>query len=79
MPEIYIEPAVFDGEEIASAKRVETPRASVEWRKRGFAEVEMALTVEEASREACRCLRCDIEFTQPEEKSPQKAGGGKTA
>ncbi len=79
MPEIYIEPAVFDGEEIASAKRVVTPRASVEWRKRGFAEVEMALTVEEASREACRCLRCDIEFTQPEEKSPQKAGGGKTA
>ena len=64
LPQIYIEPTKLqEGEEIA-AKRVETPRASVEWRKRNFAEVEVTLSHEEATREAHRCLRCDLEFTQ---------------
>ena len=79
MPKVYVEPAVVDEEEVGSAKRVETPRASVEWRKRGFAEVEMALTAEEATREASRCLRCDLEFTRPKEEVHEKAAGGKTA
>ena len=79
MPKVYVEPAVVDEEEVGSAKRVETPRASVEWRKRGFAEVEMALTAEEATREASRCLRCDLEFTRPKEEVHEKAVGGKTA
>ena len=45
-------------------KRVELPRAPVAWRRRGFAEVEMAFAAEEARREACRCYRCDLEFTR---------------
>lgn len=78
LPKIYVEPAPECESEIDSTKRVETPRASVEWRKRGFAEVEMALTVEEAMHESCRCLRCDLEFTQPEENDNEKAAGGKS-
>ncbi|MGQ9560345.1 MAG: NADH-ubiquinone oxidoreductase-F iron-sulfur binding region domain-containing protein [Candidatus Oleimicrobiaceae bacterium] len=61
LPKVYV-PPVPVSEEIAAARRVETPRASVEWRKRGFAEVEMSLTPEEAAREASRCLRCDLDF-----------------
>jgi NADH:ubiquinone oxidoreductase subunit F (NADH-binding)/NADPH-dependent glutamate synthase beta subunit-like oxidoreductase/(2Fe-2S) ferredoxin len=64
LPQIYIESGELrEGEEIA-AKRVETPRASVEWRKRNFAEVEVTLSHEEATRETHRCLRCDLEFTE---------------
>ena len=32
-----------------------------------ISEVEGALTVENAEGEARRCLRCDLEFTQPKE------------
>jgi len=78
LPEIYV-PAPEDidpfDEHIA---RVETPRADVQWRKRGFVEVEMSLTVDEAKRESGRCLRCDLEFTKPQEideEQPVIAGG----
>jgi NADH-quinone oxidoreductase subunit F len=70
LPEIYIEPAEVS--ETAPTKRVEIPRALVEWRRRGFAEVEMVLNTEEARREASRCLRCDLEFTIPADKEDQK-------
>lgn len=72
LPEIYIESPMRDEEEISSMKRVELPRASVEWRRRGFAEVEMSLTVEEARCEALRCYRCDLEFTQLKEKEEKE-------
>jgi NADH-quinone oxidoreductase subunit F len=35
---------------------------SMEDRLSGFAEVEMGYTGEQAFREACRCLRCDIQI-----------------
>jgi NADH-quinone oxidoreductase subunit F len=67
LPEIYVEPVeISEEEEMELLQRVVIPRASVEWRKRGFAEVEMSLTEEEAQKEAQRCLRCDLEFTQPD-------------
>lgn len=80
LPEKYIEPApeCENKTETDVTKRVKTPRASVEWRKRGFAEVEMALTIEEATREACRCLRCDLEFTQPKDNIYKKTAGEKS-
>ncbi len=65
LPEVYIAP--FETDDVLKTGRVETPRASVAWRKRNFAEVEVSLSVEEASCEAKRCLRCDLEFTQPQE------------
>ena len=63
LPTEYVEPAPMESEGPPQLHRVETPRASVEWRKRNFAEVEVTLSPEEAHREASRCLRCDLEFT----------------
>ena len=47
-------------------------------RKENFDEVELSFTVEDATKEARRCLRCDLEFTQPKEgetASPATVGG----
>jgi hypothetical protein len=77
LPQIYVEPAPACDQPPEAGKRVETPRASVQWRKRGFAEFEMSLTVKEATREACSCISCDIEFTKPpaSEKKQIQVGG----
>jgi len=76
LPRIYIEPIEVEDEDTSQVGRVETPRASVDWRKRNFAEVEVSLSVEEAMCEAKRCLRCDLEFTQPQEiDEPQVIAG----
>jgi NADH-quinone oxidoreductase subunit F len=77
LPKIYIPPVGRVEESAGQVRRVETPRAMVQWRKRGFAEVEMSLTVDEATLEACRCLRCDLEFTEPKkaEKVEVPVGG----
>jgi NADH-quinone oxidoreductase subunit F len=76
IPTEYIEPASagVDGT-TSAADRVETPRASVQWRKRNFAEVEVTLSPNEAHREAGRCLRCDLEFTRPVELDEATVGG----
>ncbi len=68
LPRIHVEPGEAAGEEGQNG-RVETPRAPADWRRRNFSEVEVALSVDEARREASRCLRCDLEFTTPGEKS----------
>jgi hypothetical protein len=59
--------------EIDSSPRAETPRVPAEWRKRNFAEVEVSFSAEEARREARRCLRCDLEFTQPKTETQEAA------
>ena len=64
LPEVFLEPIRTDSTESEQTHRVETLRAPAAWRKRNFAEVEVSLSVEEATREAGRCLRCDLEFTQ---------------
>jgi len=71
LPKRYVEPVQMDPEKMAQLERVETPRASVEWRKRNFAEVEVTLSIDEATHEACRCLRCDLEFTKPKEEAAE--------
>jgi NADH-quinone oxidoreductase subunit F len=63
LPKVFVEPVGID-QEMQQLNRAETPRAPAEWRKRSFAEVEVALSVEEAMNEARRCLRCDLEFTK---------------
>jgi NADH-quinone oxidoreductase subunit F len=65
LPRHYIPPPQTNGQDGQSRKRVEMPRVSMQSRQRSFAEVEMALSVDEARYEARRCLRCDLEFTQP--------------
>ncbi|HUW19743.1 MAG TPA: NADH-ubiquinone oxidoreductase-F iron-sulfur binding region domain-containing protein [Sedimentisphaerales bacterium] len=67
LPEIFVEPAALGGEEYQEAARSEPATLPAKSRKKNFAEVEMTLSVEQATREARRCLRCDLEFTQPKQ------------
>jgi NADH-quinone oxidoreductase subunit F len=69
LPMVFV-PPVPETETEGVGERAEMPRAPAEWRKRNFAEVEVTFSVEEAGREARRCLRCDLEFTQPEPPEP---------
>jgi NADH-quinone oxidoreductase subunit F len=64
LPKVFVPPIEVNFEEIQKVKRVETPRAPSDWRRRNFAEVEVTLSEEEAYYEARRCLRCDLEFTK---------------
>ncbi|MFH1999284.1 MAG: FAD-dependent oxidoreductase, partial [Planctomycetota bacterium] len=77
LPKVYVEPAKkkIDEETGDLVSRCETPRAPADWRKRNFAEVEVSFSVDEAAREACRCLRCDLEFTMKdnEDQAEQEA------
>jgi NADH-quinone oxidoreductase subunit F len=66
LPHIHVPPLEISEGELAQSPRAETPRAPAEYRRRGFDEVEKSLTEDEACREARRCLRCDLEFTQIE-------------
>jgi NADPH-dependent glutamate synthase beta subunit-like oxidoreductase len=68
-------PPPGDATDPARGGRIETPRASVDWRTRNFAEVEVTLSVDEARAEAARCLRCDLEFVDEEAETPQAVGG----
>jgi len=67
LPQVYIEPIEVEIEDISTIDRTKVPRISVEKRRRNFTEVESALSVTAATQEASRCLRCDLEFTQPKE------------
>jgi NADPH-dependent glutamate synthase beta subunit-like oxidoreductase len=77
-PQVFVEPAAgaesFDG-----APRAVPPTLPVESRMKNSAEVELTLSAEEAARESCRCLRCDLRFTQPagQEPTPAASGGRK--
>jgi NADH-quinone oxidoreductase subunit F len=73
----YIDPPEEIDESVSRDERVETPRASVDWRKRNFAEVEVGLSIAEAHCEASRCLRCDLEFAE-RASSETRADGGST-
>ncbi|MCX5906737.1 MAG: FAD-dependent oxidoreductase [Deltaproteobacteria bacterium] len=64
LPEVFVEPVPVSDPEITSARRVEPHWIPAESRVRSMAEVEQTLSAEEAAREARRCLRCDLDFTQ---------------
>ena len=64
LPSVFIEPAVVSDEELEDAERVEPATLNAKSRKKNFSEVEMTFSAEQAVREARRCLRCDLEFTQ---------------
>ncbi|MBN2317288.1 MAG: FAD-dependent oxidoreductase [Sedimentisphaerales bacterium] len=71
LPDVFVEPAVVDQQDLDNASRAEPPTLAAKSRKKSFAEVEMTLSAEQAAREARRCLRCDLDFTrrQQEEKT----------
>ncbi|RJP75557.1 MAG: hypothetical protein C4524_11745 [Candidatus Zixiibacteriota bacterium] len=78
-PRHYIEPSNLSEEELARIRRAEPPRVPPEVRRRSFAEVEMSLSVHDATTEARRCLRCDLDFTHhmKPESSPAETSEGK--
>ncbi|MDD5426561.1 MAG: FAD-dependent oxidoreductase [candidate division Zixibacteria bacterium] len=71
LPRVFVEPVLVDQGRIPD-NRAETPRAPAEWRRRNFAEVEVSFSIREATAEAYRCLRCDLEFTKPKEPEVKK-------
>jgi NADH-quinone oxidoreductase subunit F len=60
-PSRYIRPVELSEEEIAEAGRPEMPTLPPEKRIKNFEEVSMGFTEAMATREARRCLRCDLE------------------
>jgi NADH:ubiquinone oxidoreductase subunit F (NADH-binding)/NADPH-dependent glutamate synthase beta subunit-like oxidoreductase/(2Fe-2S) ferredoxin len=74
-PAVFVDP---DGSAEPGSARADCPTVPVEERRNSFVEVERPLCEEEARREAGRCLRCDLEFTQREvnpELQQQTSGG----
>lgn len=57
-------PSTVNLEEYAQARRPGTPRLPLNLREGTFREVELGFDQETASREAARCLRCDLEWLQ---------------
>jgi NADH-quinone oxidoreductase subunit F len=66
LPSVYVAPAADQSDDEVTPARVKAPERPVAERVRGFAEVEMSINEHAAVCEARRCLRCDLEFTQPE-------------
>ncbi|RPI59798.1 MAG: 4Fe-4S ferredoxin, partial [Planctomycetaceae bacterium] len=62
LPEIYVSPV--DAGDMEGVERVEAPKLALEKRRKNFMEVECAVTAGAAKTEACRCLRCDLEYTE---------------
>ena len=68
LPDYYIESAEVPDEELEYGRRAHPPARRVEARLADpSAEAGLSLSAEDASREARRCLRCDLEFTEPKE------------
>lgn len=73
VPKVYIEPIQVDELKQSQAIRPELPRVPIERRKKSFIEVERSMSEADAEHEALRCLRCDLDFTQPQQtESPEK-------
>ena len=66
LPSVYIPPFQVPDEDDAPVARAHGPELPVEQRRCSFAEVELCLQEPAALGEARRCLRCDLEFTEPE-------------
>ncbi len=66
LPVVYVEPVQLPDEDAEPAARVRPPELPVKERAKCFAEVELAVSEQAAHCEARRCLRCDLDFTQPE-------------
>jgi NADH-quinone oxidoreductase subunit F len=65
LPTEYIAPFSMEEEEGETPGRAQPPHLPVEARTKNFREVDLCFSEDHALCEARRCLRCDIEFTQP--------------
>jgi NADH-quinone oxidoreductase subunit F len=77
VPTVYVKPVEPTAIAPDQAGRVEPPMASIESRRRTFAEVENTISEENARREAGRCLRCDLEFTQVTQEETHSLATGR--
>ena len=75
VPGHYILPSGLSDEELNEIRRVVPSTVDMRYRTASFVEVEQTLSEDEAAREARRCLRCDLEFTQPAEENAARIGG----
>jgi NADH-quinone oxidoreductase subunit F len=73
LPDVFVEPLAIDEDELEGARRMEPPMVPAASRKENFNEIELSFSVEQATKEARRCLRCDLEFTQPKEGEAESA------
>jgi len=67
LPAVYVKPSALSEEERSEIGRVRAPALPGESRKHSFSEVELCLSEKDAIQESRRCLRCDLEFTEPKE------------
>jgi NADH-quinone oxidoreductase subunit F len=65
LPTDYVPPYSTEEEEGEGPGRMHPPHLSVAARTKNFREVDLCFPEDHALCEARRCLRCDIEFTQP--------------
>ena len=66
LPTVYVEPVNGgEAEREMAAERLHAPLLPIEERCGRFCEVELCVSEQGALREARRCLRCDLDFTQP--------------
>jgi NADH-quinone oxidoreductase subunit F len=65
LPSVYVAPVTSEEEMDDNATRVSSPHLPPSQREGNFAEVELAISRAQALCEARRCLRCDLDFTQP--------------
>ena len=66
LPSVFVAPAGDAEDEGAPpAERVRTPHLPLAARVGNFDEVELCISEADACGEAHRCMRCDLEFTQP--------------
>ena len=64
LPQFYLEPMPSVDEDAMDLPRIVAPILPVEARRSCMIEVEGVVSEADAVREASRCLRCDLEFTQ---------------
>jgi len=76
LPQQFVEPSLLTEEQLETARRTEPKTLDPAVRRRCYEEVEFALSVTEATQEARRCLRCDLEFTQPQTEYAIPVKGG---
>jgi NADH-quinone oxidoreductase subunit F len=65
LPTVYVPPVGNEEEGEAAAGRIHPEHLPVAARAKNFTEVDQCPSEKQALCEARRCLRCDIEFTQP--------------
>jgi NADH-quinone oxidoreductase subunit F len=77
-PREYVAPPARFAEVAGQGSRAAAPTLAAKERRRSFTEVELAMDTADATREATRCLRCDLAFTERlkrAEPAPVSIGG----